>query len=350
MEYGIALASNIDAWKTVRRAEELGFTHAWFYDSQLLVPDVFISIALAAEHTSKIKLGPGILVPTNRIAPSAANALATLNALAPGRIVCGLGTGHTARYTMGLSAQPLSELREYLRILRGMLCGETVEMEFPEGRRKIRFLNPELGLINLREPVAMYLSAFAPKARALAVECCDGWINAMFDLERALGEAKIIAETCRSAGRREETFYRTVLTLGRVLEKGEPADSPQARMEAGPLAMLFLHNLVEGTLPQSLPKSLASLVEDYRRLYQTFEPADARYLQLHRMHLLRVRPEEERFATAELLSSTTFTAEADELRARIRLLHDAGYQQLVIQLVPGHESALERWARLFALG
>lgn len=42
MEYGIAMASPVDAWKTVRRAEELGFTHAWFYDTQLVAPDIFI--------------------------------------------------------------------------------------------------------------------------------------------------------------------------------------------------------------------------------------------------------------------------------------------------------------------
>ena len=69
MEYGIALASNVDAWKRVKRAEELGFTHAWFYDSQLLLPDIFVSMALAAEHTSKIKLGTGVIVPSNSIRP-----------------------------------------------------------------------------------------------------------------------------------------------------------------------------------------------------------------------------------------------------------------------------------------
>ena len=47
MEFGIALASNVDAWKTVKRAEELGFSHAWFYDSQLLAPDIFVAMALA---------------------------------------------------------------------------------------------------------------------------------------------------------------------------------------------------------------------------------------------------------------------------------------------------------------
>ena len=72
MDFGIALASNVDAWKTVKRAEELGFSHRWFYDSQLLAPDIFVSMALAAKHTSKIKLATGAIVQSNRIAPSCA--------------------------------------------------------------------------------------------------------------------------------------------------------------------------------------------------------------------------------------------------------------------------------------
>ncbi len=38
---------------------------------------------------------------------------------------------------------------------------------------------------------------------------------------------------------------------------------------------------------------------------------------------------------------------AKELRERLGTLRDAGYDQFVIQLVPGHESALDDWARLF---
>lgn len=77
MEFGIAVATSTDSWKVVKRAEELGFTDAWFYDTQLLNPDIFIGMALAAEHTSKIGLGTGVLIPANRIAPVAANALAS---------------------------------------------------------------------------------------------------------------------------------------------------------------------------------------------------------------------------------------------------------------------------------
>ena len=84
-----------------------GFTHAWFYDSQLLYSDVFVCLALAAEHTKRIKLGPGVAIPSNRIEPVTAHSIATINLLAPGRAMLGIGTGFTGRNTMGLPPVPL---------------------------------------------------------------------------------------------------------------------------------------------------------------------------------------------------------------------------------------------------
>ena len=84
MDFGIALAPAADSWKTVQRAEQLGFSHAWLYDTQLLCADVFVAMAVAAANTERITIGPGVLVPSNRIAPVAANALASLSKLAPG--------------------------------------------------------------------------------------------------------------------------------------------------------------------------------------------------------------------------------------------------------------------------
>ncbi|MBK32314.1 MAG: LLM class F420-dependent oxidoreductase, partial [Chloroflexi bacterium] len=54
MDYGIGIPSYIDAWREVQAAEEAGFSHAWFYDSQLIYSDVWATMALAAEKTSKI--------------------------------------------------------------------------------------------------------------------------------------------------------------------------------------------------------------------------------------------------------------------------------------------------------
>jgi len=108
MRFAIAIPTDADSWRLVHRPEELGFSRAWFYDTQMLSADPFVAMAAAAIKTTKIRLGTGVLVPSNRIAPVAANAFASLNKLAPGRIDFGIGTGFTARRAMGLGAVKLT--------------------------------------------------------------------------------------------------------------------------------------------------------------------------------------------------------------------------------------------------
>ena len=110
IKFGIAMATAADAWKLVQRAEALGFSNAWFYDTQMLSADCFVAMGAAAVKTERIRLGTGVLIPTNRIAPVTANALASLNQLAPGRIDFGVGTGFTGRRAMGLGAIKLADL------------------------------------------------------------------------------------------------------------------------------------------------------------------------------------------------------------------------------------------------
>src|ERR1700741_7271 len=117
MQFGIALPTAADNWKIVQRAEELGFSHAWFYDTQMLSADCFVAMGAAAVKTSRSRLGTGVLIPSNRIAPVAANAFASLNKLAPGRIEMGLGTGFTGRRAMGLGAIRLAAFEEYIRVM-----------------------------------------------------------------------------------------------------------------------------------------------------------------------------------------------------------------------------------------
>src|SRR6202035_5412604 len=147
-DFGVGIATASDSWKVAQRAEELGFTHAWFFDTQMIAADCFVAMAAAALKTSKIRLGTGVLVPSNRIAAVTANAFATLNGLAPGRIDFGIGTGFSARRAMGLNAIKLADIEEYIRVVYGLLNHETVETPIEGKHRKIRFLNPEIGLIN----------------------------------------------------------------------------------------------------------------------------------------------------------------------------------------------------------
>jgi 5,10-methylenetetrahydromethanopterin reductase len=346
MDYGIALASSADSWKLAQRAEALGFSHAWFYDTQMVCADVFVAMAAAAVHTSRIHLGTGVLIPSNRIAPVAANALASLNKLAPGRIVFGVGTGFTGRLTMGLGAMKLAELAEYVRVVRALLSGERVEWECEGKRRKIQFLNPEAGLINIQDSIPVHLSAMGPKARKLTAEIGQGWINFLFALPVAVADADAMLAEWRSAGRDAATCYTTGFSLGCVLRDGEPYDSPRAKAQAGPLAAVMLHALLERRFAGGLGPEIDSLLEKYHDIYEAYEPADARYLTLHRGHLLFLRPEEQPLITADLIRDFTFTGTCDALADRIRALRDTGYRQLAVQLVPGHEDALEDWVRV----
>ena len=103
---------------------------------------------------------------------------------------------------------------------------------------------------------------------------------------------------------------------------------------------------MDGSLPMRAPSAIAQDVPDYRKLYESYEPTDARYLTLHRGHFMFLRTEEGRFATAAALREMTFTATAPELRDRVRALRDAGADQFAVFLAPAHEDAIEDWARV----
>ena len=351
MKFGIALVTEPKSVEVVQRAEDLGFHRVWFYDSQLLCSDPFVVMALCAKATRKIRLATGVLIPSNRIAPVAANAFATLNALAPGRIDCGVGTGFTARRTMALGAMKLSDMIEYVRVMRELWSGKTVSASV-EGRepRKLRFINqpPRFACFDLAHPISVHISAFAPKGRRLTAESADGWIDFVFGVEGAIADLRKLDADCKVIGRDPNTLWKTGFTLGCVLQDGEASDSPRARAQAGPQAIVILHNAVESEergSPLTLPPTLQPALQAYRKIYQGF-PRDERHLLLHEGHLTHVRPEEEAFLNSEFLRAVTMTGTRNEIRHRIATLEAGGFHEIAIQLVPGQEAALEQWAEV----
>jgi 5,10-methylenetetrahydromethanopterin reductase len=351
MDFGINLATSADSWKVVKRAEELGYARAWFYDTQLLNADVFVAMGAAAVQTSRIRLATGVLIPSNRIAPVAASALASLNALAPGRIDFGISTGFTARRTMGLGPVKLDDMAEYVRIVQRLLAGDTLEWTFEGKRRKIRFLSPEIGVVNVRDPIPLHVSALGPRGRKLTAALGAGWIYATGHQGAARAAVGDMLAAWRAAGVDPATRVATAFTGGCVLSDGEAFDSARARVHAGPHATIALHNLVEvaefGNMGRSLPLELDPLLERYRKIYDAYEPADARYLANHRGHLMFLRPEEHEVCTADLIRSLTFTGTTPALRDRIRELRGAGYNHFSIHIRHGHPEMLEEWAEVF---
>ena len=82
---------------------------------------------------------------------------------------------------MGLGAVKLGDMEEYIRIIQALWRGETVEMELEGKRRPIRMLNPELGLINMHDPIPLYIAASGPRARKLTAKLGAAWIDNVAD-------------------------------------------------------------------------------------------------------------------------------------------------------------------------
>lgn len=349
MKFSIVLPPTVDAHHTVARAEELGFSRAWFFDSHMLYADVFVAMALAAQATSRIGLATGVAIPSSRIPPVTANAAASLNALAPGRITLGLGTGFTGRSTMGQGPVGLAEFEHQIEVLRGLLEGSAPIWRDRDGERRVQFMHDDARFGRLDPPVELHVSGMGPRSMDLTARLADGWLAFVPTAQHGVQFLESIAAACAAHDRDVATLHRSLMAIGCVLDDDETADDERGMAQAAPAAAVLFHNIIEGTIDFELPPALAEAAEGYRAIYEGYEPADARYIALHRGHLIRVRPEERQFISDELVRMTSFTGTAAELREQLGQLRDAGCDEFAIQLVPGHERELERWAELFEL-
>jgi 5,10-methylenetetrahydromethanopterin reductase len=137
-----------------------------------------------------------------------------------------------------------------------------------------------------------------------------------------------------------------------VLAEGEAYDSSRAKAQAGPSAVMVLHDLAEAeerrTLGYRFPADLQPILEEFKTIYAQYTPRDARYLQVHRWHLMRLRPEEEHLATADMIRRLTLSGTKEYLRDQIRALRDAGCAQFAAHIRFGHQTMLEEWAEVLA--
>jgi F420-dependent oxidoreductase-like protein len=159
--------------ETIRRAEEHGVGAAWTPQGGVM-PDTMVLLGAAAMITSRIKLGTSI-VPTWPRAPILmAQQAMGMEALAPGRFRLGIGPSTPAAMGPLYDAnyrKPLTQLREYLTIIRSFLHEGAVDFhgEFAGAR------------VRLREPidVPVLASALSAGAFRLCGEIADGAISWM---------------------------------------------------------------------------------------------------------------------------------------------------------------------------
>jgi 5,10-methylenetetrahydromethanopterin reductase len=307
-------------------------------------------MSAAAMVTKKIRLGTGVLIPSHRLATVAACGLATLNALAPGRIDFGISTGFTGRRTIGVRPIKLADMAEYIRIVQALLHGETTEWDFEGARRKLRFLNPELGTTKIDDEFPLFISAFGPKARELTAKLGAHWMGAGTG-PQALQHMK---QSWAAAGHDPNKMIAVGGINGTVLKPGEAIDSQRVREQVGPSITMMLHNLVEAEqfgdiTGRGVPPPLMPAFERYKKIYEGYQPANARYMSNHRGHLMVLRPEEKDHLTADMIKMFAAVGPKEAMRDRLREMKDAGWNHVTIGVRYGHPEMVDEWADIIAM-
>ena len=194
MDFGVVLQTNPPASRVVdltKRAELLGFTHAWTFDSHLLWEEPFVIYSQMLSETRKIVVGPMVTNPGTRDWSVTASAFATLNEMYGNRTVCGIGRGDSALRTLGAPPTTLAQLRECVHVIRELANGRTVshrgrELSFPWVTDSA---------------LEVWVAAYGPKALALTGEVADGFILQLADPDIASWMIGAVRAAAERAGR-----------------------------------------------------------------------------------------------------------------------------------------------------
>src|SRR5262249_46670864 len=134
--------------------------------------------------------------PVSRDPSVMANALFTLHEAAKGRrVACGIGTGDSAMWAVGLKPAMIARLREYILAVKANLRGEDAEFE---GRR----YGPKRKRWSPPVDVPLYVACAGPKVLRMAAQVADGMVVFMgFSPENIAYVNANIEEACAEVGR-----------------------------------------------------------------------------------------------------------------------------------------------------
>lgn len=170
MEFGLNLRSIHEPEKMAdlaKLAEDNGFDYVYVSDSQALWRDVFVNLALIADRTDTIKMGPGVTNPVTRHPMVTANAILTVDELSDGRAFLGLGRGGSAVRAIGMEDLPsFAETEESIEIMKKFWRKEKQDFEVRHSTTTLHWSDGG--------SIPLYMAAAGPKMVRLSAEHGDG--------------------------------------------------------------------------------------------------------------------------------------------------------------------------------
>jgi 5,10-methylenetetrahydromethanopterin reductase len=259
MKYGIGYLREtaFDALDEAAMADRLGYDLFGVPDSQALGHELYASLGPLARETDRIALGPTITNPITRHPVVTASAMATVDDLADGRAVMGVGSGDSSVYTLGKRPATLAELEATITDVKSLWRGEQINVDGTDVG--IEWIDPD-------EPrdIPVLLAAEGPKTLRLAGRIADGVIV-------GLGVSPEVRETAvsaieagaRAAGRDPDDIENWYFVQANIAD-----DAATALDEIrGALAGVAHHSLqfsLEGkAVPERYREPVRELVERY---------------------------------------------------------------------------------------
>ena len=236
----------------VQYAEKKGFDAVWQADSRL-VRDAIVPMSAFAAVSDTIKIGSGVVDCWTRNPARLAATFSTLDDLAPGRVILGIGAWwDPLAQKVGVSRdKPLRAMREIITSVRALLANETVTFQ----GEFVHLDGVELDYVYQdRRPkeVPIYLGATGMQMMELAGEIADGVVlNYLVSPDYNRKAIEHLAIGAQKSGRNWEDIDRPQLVVCSVHEDRDTAID-MARLMVTQYLGQQPHIMKASGVPQSL--------------------------------------------------------------------------------------------------
>ncbi|QGK70399.1 TIGR03842 family LLM class F420-dependent oxidoreductase [Allosaccharopolyspora coralli] len=195
MDFGLVLQTDPPARSVVelmRRAEDVGFTHGWTFDSCVLWQEPFVIHSRILSNTESLRVGTMVTNPSTRDWTVTASTFATLQEMFGPRVVCGIGRGDSAVRVTGGRPASLATLEDAIDVIKALAEGGSVE----RGGTLV-----QLPWVAGDMSLPVWMGAYGPKALEIAGRVADGFILQLADPYLARWMIEHVRESAVAAGR-----------------------------------------------------------------------------------------------------------------------------------------------------
>lgn len=205
-----------------KEAARLGFDSAWVVESSLTPgKDAISYLGALAISSDRIRLGTGVINLFSRSATLIASTMATLDEMSNGRMILGIGTGHSvvSQYHSTEFRDPIVRMREYVEVIRKLISGERVNYN----GKHVRVENLKLNLRPFRPTIPIYIATVSDRLARLAGEVGDGTLFVLSSTRRIAELVEATLSGAKQAGRSTEGIEFACYLPTFMMRDGEAA-------------------------------------------------------------------------------------------------------------------------------